>query len=75
MLRQHQLDFEKVYAESTEFEEDAGRQVRHYVCQPDGAEFVAGKLQEHGFDHAPLDLDDTYSTYETVPPEWMWIEH
>ena len=25
--------------------------------------------------HAPIDRDDTYSKFEAVPPDWMWIEH
>ena len=28
-----------------------------------------------GFEHEPVDRDDTYTKYETVAPEWMQIEH
>jgi hypothetical protein len=75
MLRNFKSDFEKVYAETTEFEDQAGCLARQYLAES----IVIGLLEKEftaaGFAYEPVDRDEVYSRYEAVPPEWMQIEH
>ena len=76
MLREQPDDFEKVYAEATEFETRAGgRASRQYMVEPDAVPTVLARLAAAGIDGDPVDADDGYSKYEAVAPEWMQIEH
>jgi hypothetical protein len=75
MLRTRKPDFEKVYAETTAFEEDAGRWSRQYLAELGVADVVEAELRSAGLDFEPIDRDEVYSRYEAVPPEWMQIEH
>lgn len=75
MLREHEADFEKVYAEMSAFERHEQRLGRKYLVEADVAHRVTEQLLRAGLDHLPLDPDDVYSKYEAVPPEWFWIEH
>ena len=75
MLRVRKPDFEKVYAETTEFEESGGRWARQYLAELAVAGVVESELQAGGLDFEPIDRDEVYSRYEAVPPEWMQIEH
>jgi hypothetical protein len=74
MLRQRQDDFEKVFAETTSFEEQDGRWSRQYLIEPSVSEVLQRELSQAGLEHEPIG-DDVYSRYEAVPPEWMQIEH
>src|SRR5690242_10108392 len=73
MLRQRKADFEKVYAETTVFEECAGCWSRQYLVQAVVVEVVENDLRAAGLDCAPIDRDEVFSKYEAVPPEWMQI--
>lgn len=75
MLRQHQATFEKVYAETIDFDADGDRLSRQYLCEEDAVDLVAGALDASGIEHAPVDWDDRWTKYEAVPSEWMQIEH
>lgn len=75
MLRTRKPDFEKVYAETTEFEDQGGRWSRQYLAELAVADVVEGELHAAGLDFEPLDRDEIFSRYEAVPPEWMQIEH
>jgi hypothetical protein len=75
MLRNHELAFKKVYAETSAFESKDDCLTRKYLVESDGAMAVEEQLRAKGMDFEPLDADDTYSRYEAAPPEWFWIEH
>lgn len=75
MLRSFKDDFEKVYAETTEFEAARGRLTRQYLAEEEVVDLVAREMTAAGIDHEPIDREDTYSRYEAVAPEWMQIEH
>jgi hypothetical protein len=75
MLRQRQADFEKVFAETTAFEQGQDRLGRQYLVEVDVIGVLEQELAAAGLDHEPIDRDDTYSRYEAVSPEWMQIEH
>ena len=75
MLRNHKADFEKVYAETVEFDSDGDRVTRQYLVEAAAIDVVERELAAGGIDHEPIDRDDRYSKYEATPPDWMWIEH
>ena len=75
MLRRRKADFEKVYAETTQFEEAGGRWSRQYLAQADVADVLEAELTAAGLEFEPIDRDELFSKYEAVPPEWMQIEH
>ncbi len=75
MLRQRQDDFEKVYAETTAFEQNDERWSRQYLVEEAVIGVLESVLAAAGLEHEPIDRDDLYSRYEAVPPEWMQIEH
>jgi len=75
ILRSQPDEFEQVYAETTAFTPNAGRQTRQYLIEAPLADRLSQWLQENGIDFEPIDEDETYSKYEAVPPEWFWIEH
>ena len=75
MLRQRKADFEKVYAETAEFEEYGNRWARQYLVELSVAEIVEAELQSASIELEPIDRDEVFSKYEAAPPEWMQIEH
>lgn len=75
MLRDRKPDFEKVYAETTEFEETDDRLSRQYLAATDVITVLESEMKVEGIEHHPIDPDEVYSKYEAVPPEWMQIEH
>ena len=75
MLRSRKPDFEKVYAETTAFEETGDRWSRQYLAEVGVADVVEAELRAAGLDFEPVDRDELFSKYEAVPPEWMQIEH
>lgn len=75
MLRDFQEDFEKVYAETVEFETAGDRLERHYLCEESVVELVAREMDSWGIEHPPVDWDDRWNRYEAVAGEWMQIEH
>ncbi len=68
-------DFEKVYAETTEFEESASRLSRQYLAEVAVADVLETELTAAGLEFEPIDREELFSKYEAVPPEWMQIEH
>ena len=75
MLRNFKSDFEQVYAETTEFEDQGGRWSRQYLAAAAVIDLLEKELRAAGLDFEPIDRDEIYSRYEAVPPEWMQIEH
>ncbi len=76
MLRVHKDDFEKVYAETSEFESASdGRPTLMYLAEESVLPLLERELIAAGIDYAPVDADDRYSKYEAAPPEWRQIEH
>jgi hypothetical protein len=75
LLRNRKPDFEKVYAETTSFEETEDGWSRQYLARLDVVDVVETELRTAGLDFEPIDRDELYSKYEAVPPEWMQIEH
>jgi len=75
MLRNRKPDFEKVYAETTQFTAHEGRLSRQYLAQLDVADIIETEMRAAGIDFEPVSRDDIYSRYEATPPDWMQIEH
>ena len=75
MLRQHEATFEKVYAETSAFEQCGDRRSRKYLVEASAVSAVHEQLRANGMFCEPIDEDDIYSKYEATPPEWFWIEH
>lgn len=75
MLRERPDDFEKVYAEATEFEESQDGIRRHYLVEPDVVPILERACCSSDLRMDPVDWEDTYNKYEAVPPEWWQIEH
>ena len=75
MLRGRKPDFEKVYAETTAFEDAGGCWSRQYLAEAGVVDVVESELRGAGLDFEPVDRDELFSKYEAVPPEWMQIEH
>lgn len=75
MLRRHKDDFEKVYAETTSFEQQGDRWSRQYLMMQEVVDLVEDEMRAAGLDYEPISRDDVYSRYEATPPDWMQIEH
>lgn len=75
MLRTRKDEFEKVYAETSEFERQGQEWTRTYLVQEDVLDLLESELTAGGISFVPPDRDEIYSKYEAVPPEWMQIEH
>ncbi len=75
MLRNHQRDFEKVYAESSDCEKSAERFCRRYLVECDAKDRLETQFLLLQMEYEPIDETDLYSKYEATPPEWFWIEH
>src|SRR5262249_48360525 len=75
MLRNRKSDFERVYAETTNFEEAGERLSRQYLAQLEVIDLLESEMRAAGVDFEPVDRDDIFSRYEATPPEWMQIEH
>ncbi len=75
MLRNSKTDFEKVYAETCQFEPAGDCLSRKYLFEEAVLERLEAELPPAGIDFEAIDRDDAYSKYEASPPEWMQIEH
>jgi hypothetical protein len=75
MVRDLPDDYERVYAETTKFHSQAGRQTRQYMCELDVIDLLESQLTNAGIQHEPVDRDEIYSKYEATSPEWFQIEH
>jgi hypothetical protein len=75
MLRLRKSDFEKVYAETTTFEECQGCWSRQYLALIAVVDLLEAEMSSAGIEFEPIDREELFSKYEAVPPEWMQIEH
>ncbi|MSR29953.1 MAG: hypothetical protein EXR99_00470 [Gemmataceae bacterium] len=75
LLRSDAVFFEKVYAECSHFTSRDSRLHRGYAVEPEIANDLHDRLLNAGFSLLRPDLQDLYSQFEIVPPEWMQIEH
>lgn len=75
VLRQDPDLFEKVYAETSEFESENGCPTRKYAIEPEGVAEILRLAQANGVAFLPVDTEDTYTRHEAVAPEWWQIEH
>lgn len=75
MLRDHPLDFERVYAETVEFESCGAQLSRQYLIEASAVPLFEIELRSVGIEFDEVDPEEIYSKYEATPPEWMWIEH
>jgi hypothetical protein len=75
MLRNHEADYECVYAESTRFGTVNDRISRQYFIAVDAIDAIREELTKAGLTLEPFDRDDTYSRYEATPPDWFQLEH
>jgi hypothetical protein len=75
MLRTHPAEYERVYSEAVDFEEERGRTARQYMIEPGVAELLLGVLKAKGFEWLPVDEDEEYSKAEASSSDWFQIEH
>lgn len=75
MVRNHPDDYERVYAEAVEFEQEGDRLSRRYLIESVVQKDLTAQLNAQKIDFTPIDEDDVYSKFEATPPEWFWIEH
>ena len=75
MLRTRPDDYEKVYAEATEYETQAGAVTRQYMVEPAVVAALTAELAGQGIAHLPVDAADTYSKAEASSPDWFQIDH
>jgi hypothetical protein len=74
-LRTRPDDYEAVYAEATEFEEEGGAPARRYMVEAAGVPTLTAELTAAGVGFLPVDEDDVYTKYEASGSEWFQIEH
>lgn len=75
VLRNNLELFEKIYAETTEFEQEKGCPTRKYAVEPDGVTTLLEVAKSNEIAFLPPDPDETYTRHEAVAPEWWQIEH
>lgn len=75
ILREIPDEFEKVYAETIEFETEAGKLCRRYAIEPDVVALMVSKIEKAGFEVAPHGEEDIYTKHELPATEWWQIEH
>ena len=75
MVRNFPDDFEKVYAESTSFEQVNDVLHRKYLIETEVTAKIISRLKDNNFICSEVDFADIYSKYEATPPDWFWIEH
>jgi hypothetical protein len=75
MLRNRKSDFEKVYAETTKFDDNGERLSRQYLARLEVIDILESEMRAAGIDFEPVNRDDIFSRYEATLPDWMQIEH
>jgi len=75
MLRSFPDDFERVYAETIEFEEAGDKLTRQYLCEECAVDRVIAEMKKAGVEYEEVDRDDHWLKYEATPTEWWQIEH
>ena len=66
LLRTRKADFEKVYAETTSFEETGDGWSRQYLTHLDVVSVVETELRTAGLDFEPIDRDELYSKWRST---------
>ena len=74
-LRTRPGDYETVYAEATEFEQEGDAPARRYMVAAGGVAALTAELAAVGVRHLAVDADDVYTKYEASGREWFQIEH
>ncbi len=75
MVRDRPDDYERVYAETTQFHDDGKHQTRQYMCELEVLDVLESELSKANIHHHPVERDEIYSKYEATSPEWFQIEH
>jgi hypothetical protein len=75
MLRDFPDVFERVYAETIEFEKEDDVFTRQYLCEEAAVDVVLEEMKRVGMAHKPVNRNDHWSKYEATPTEWWQIEH
>lgn len=75
MLRTHPEEYEQIYSEAVDFEEEQGRVARQYMIEPGVAELLLSELKAKGLECLPIDEDEEYSKAEASSSDWFQIEH
>jgi hypothetical protein len=75
MIRNKPQDYEKVFAEATEFGSEDGRVSRQYMVEAATIHALLREVSASRIAHLPVDPDETYSKYEASGPDWFQIDH
>ncbi len=75
MLRQWPGEYERVYSEAVDFEEEDGRVSRRYTVEPGVVGMLTEELSQKGIAFLPPDPDEEYSKAEASSNEWFQLEH
>lgn len=75
MLRNRPDDYEGVYAEARDFDEEGGRTCRQYMVELDAIDTVTAELTARDMPFTPVDHDDLYNRSEASSSEWFQIPH
>ena len=75
MLRTPPAEYERIYAETSQFDRDGDRLTRQYLVGVEIAPRLEEELSAAAIAFEPIDLDDLYTKYEAAPPEWFQISH
>ncbi|MCU0705854.1 MAG: hypothetical protein MUF18_17945 [Fimbriiglobus sp.] len=75
MLRTRPDDYEGVYAEARNFDEEDGRTCRQYMVVIEAIDAVTAELTAKGVEFVEVDRDDTYNKAEASSSEWFQIPH
>lgn len=74
VLRHRPDEYEGVYSEAVEFEDEDGRVSRRYMVRPSAVAALSAELTANGIDFQPLDEDDHYSKAEASSSEWFQLD-
>jgi hypothetical protein len=75
ILRNKPDDYEKVFAEATEFGSDGGRVSRQYMVEAAVIPVILMEVSAALIAHLPIDTTETYTRYEASSPDWFQIDH
>ena len=75
MIRNKPDDYERVYCESREFEQDGARTIRQYMVEIAAWPVFEAELRALKMNHEPVDTADTYNRDEASTSEWFQIPH
>jgi hypothetical protein len=75
MIRTRPDDYEKVFAEATEFGTEDGRVSRQYMVEAGVTHAILREASSSRIAHLPIDPDEAYTKYEASGPDWFQIDH